>query len=615
MNRRDRRSAAARGNPIAGAAPADTARLFAEANQAYRGGQSARAEALCNQILARAAAHVPCLNLLGLIYQSSGRHRLAVKMFARAIAVDGQDAACHYNIASSYQLLEQRAEAAAHFKEAIALGLSGQNPGDLVMHNPDILECTNRAMEGGSLPAARDDLFGERDIAAIANDIFLRCVLQSTPFFGVPLEFFLTHLRVALLRRAQAEADHSAKFSDDVVAVFCALAQQFFINEYAYTQSDREQQHAGQLRDLLLGRLTSGSSISPVMLAAVAAYFPLYSLPGAQALLAARWPDCAADLLRQQIREPLQEAEDRRSIAALTPIDDDISIQVMQQYEESPYPRWTINPVVASAGRNSGSAATAGSGAPPPRQEILIAACGTGRHAFQIAQQSPEARILAVDLSRASLAYARRKTQEAGLRNIEYAQADILKLATIGRSFDHIEAVGVLHHLAEPERGWRTLLSLLKPKGTMRVGLYSEAARRAIVEARQIIAERGYPVTAEGIRALRQWIIGNCNEPHWKTLLGTAADFYSMSGCRDMFFNVMEHRFTIPEIAAFLKEHGLSFLGFELDDGTIATFKQQYPGAQALTNLDYWNAFETANPQTFLRMYAFSVTRTGASSL
>jgi hypothetical protein len=42
-------------------------------------------------------------------------------------------------------------------------------------------------------------------------------------------------------------------------------------------------------------------------------------------------------------------------------------------------------------------------------------------------------------------------------------------------------------------------------------------------------------------------------------------DFYSMSGCHDIFFNVMEHRFTILKIKAFLHEHGLSFLGFELD--------------------------------------------------
>ena len=111
------------------------------------------------------------------------------------------------------------------------------------------------------------------------------------------------------------------------------------------------------------------------------------------------------------------------------------------------------------------------------------------------------------------------------------------------------------------------LLSLLAPNGVMRVGLYSEAARRSIVEARALVARRGYPATAEGIRALRQSIISEREDPRWKLVIGTV-DFYSMSGCRDMFFNVMEHRLTLPEIATFLKEQNLSFLGFELDPET-----------------------------------------------
>ena len=48
-------------------------------------------------------------------------------MFLKAIDVDDLNAACHYNIASSYQLLGQRGAAAAHFKKAIALGMSDKN--------------------------------------------------------------------------------------------------------------------------------------------------------------------------------------------------------------------------------------------------------------------------------------------------------------------------------------------------------------------------------------------------------------------------------------------------------------------------------------------------------
>ena len=49
-------------------------------------------------------------------------------------------------------------------------------------------------------------------------------------------------------------------------------------------------------------------------------------------------------------------------------------------------------------------------------------------------QRFAGARVLAIDLSLTSLAYALRKTRELGVGNIDYAQADILKLDTIGRT-------------------------------------------------------------------------------------------------------------------------------------------------------------------------------------
>jgi 2-polyprenyl-3-methyl-5-hydroxy-6-metoxy-1,4-benzoquinol methylase len=603
MNRRERRAAFARGR-AAGAAPADIAELMAEASRAHHQGLSAKAEELCRQILSRDPAHPPSLNLLGLVNQASGRHRQAVKMFLKAIDADEVNAACHYNIASSYQLLGQGDAAADHFKKAIALGMSDKNLEDFILQNPDIAARVNRTMANANVPLGKQ-IPGAREIAAIAKDIFLQCALQSKLIRGVPLELFLTDLRAALLGVAGSEAFASAKIGDDMAGLFCALARQCFINEYVYAHGEEEHRQACQLRDLLVQKLSAGSGISVMLLAAVAAYFPLASLSPASSLLAAKWPDCAAELLRQQVREPLEEAADRRAIPALTSIDDPVSIEVMQQYEQNPYPRWTTSLLAAIGGELQGDH----DGQSPSGEDILIAGCGTGKHAFDVAESSPGARILAIDMSLPSLAYARRKTREAKLRNIEYAQADILKLAAIGRRFDRIESVGVLHHLAEPKLGWRILLSLLKPNGVLRVGLYSTAARRSIVEARALIAERGYRATSEGIRALRQTIIRNRHEQRWNLLLATADDFYSMSGCRDLFFNVMEHTFTIPDIAALLAEHGLAFVGFELEADVVDRFQRQYPAAGALADLDCWNAFETSNPQTFRNMYVFSVRR------
>ena len=39
----------------------------------------------------------------------------------------------------------------------------------------------------------------------------------------------------------------------------------------------------------------------------------------------------------------------------------------------------------------------------------------------------------------------------------------------------------------------------------------------------------------------------------------------------------------------------------------IDKFQRQFPGIDALNDLDHWHAFETANPLTFRHMYIFSV--------
>jgi 2-polyprenyl-3-methyl-5-hydroxy-6-metoxy-1,4-benzoquinol methylase len=67
------------------------------------------------------------------------------------------------------------------------------------------------------------------------------------------------------------------------------------------------------------------------------------------------------------------------------------------------------------------------------------------------AQSHPSAKILAVDLSLASLSYAKHKTQAMRITNIEYDQADLLELGLLQRRFDIISSGGVLHHLADPQ--------------------------------------------------------------------------------------------------------------------------------------------------------------------
>jgi len=449
-----------------------------------------------------------------------------------------------------------------------------ETPERFIFQNMTVALCTDRIARNFGVPLVRGGPVSVKEIAEIARDQFLLTALSSVLIRGLELERFLTHLRKALLGLVNELDTNSLK-------LLVALAQQCFINEYVYDVDDDEMRQIARLR-------TELADSAPAKLAAIAAYQPLHRLPEASKLSGQSWPRAVRDLIRQQIEEPLVEA--RATIPALTDIDA-TSSSVQQHYEQNPYPRWTVSfaPLVTAA---------------PAAAEILIAGCGTGKHVFYMARGNPGARILAIDISRASLAYASRKTREARLRNIEYAQADILKLGALNRRFDHIEAIGVLHHLVDPKTGWRVLLSLLKPQGTMRVALYSETAGRAILAARELIASNGYEPTPEDIRAVRRHMMGDVTR--WRAVLQTE-DFYYMSGCRDMLFHVIEHRFTLPDIAAFLREENLQLVEFEPPPEAVELFKQQYPNR--MNDLDCWHAFEQERPGTFRQMYQFVVAK------
>ena len=86
-----------------------------------------------------------------------------------------------------------------------------------------------------------------------------------------------------------------------------------------------------------------------------------------------------------------------------------------------------------------------------------------------------------------------------------------------------------------------------------------------------------------------------------------SGDFYAMSACRDLLFHVREHQHTLPEIAAFLAEQGLQFLGFEIDRRVLAAYAERNPDDPAGLDLERWHRFEVDHPGLFAAMYQFAV--------
>jgi Tfp pilus assembly protein PilF/2-polyprenyl-3-methyl-5-hydroxy-6-metoxy-1,4-benzoquinol methylase len=475
----------------------------------------------------------------------------------------------------------------------------------LLMLDPGIATRVRLVNERWPARVPKAVFFGAGGLATLAADPLLHALLQATPVSTIEFERFLTAARHALLEAATSEQPDAA----DIAALqfYAALAQQCFINEYIFDCDDDERAAAAACRTKLLALLDAKAVVPPLLLLAVAAYFPLYTLPEPGRLLAANQQGRVEDVLRQQVREPLEEQALRAGIRCLTPITHGVSEKVRAQYEQNPYPRWVKLPIHASALRFNHELRRTLPLAPftplhdDSQPEVLIAGCGTGSQPILTALKFRGARVLAVDLSLSSISYAMRKTRELGITSIEYAQADILKLGDITRTFDIIAAVGVLHHLADPFMGWRTLLSRLRPGGFMRLGFYSQVARRHVVKARELIAARGYASTPDDIRRFRRDLDAGA-ELQW---LSKMPDFYSTSECRDLVFHVQEHRLTLDRIESFLSESGLHFVGFELDPRVLHQYRTRFTDDPAGINLRNWARFEADNPDTFAAMYHF----------
>jgi 2-polyprenyl-3-methyl-5-hydroxy-6-metoxy-1,4-benzoquinol methylase len=443
----------------------------------------------------------------------------------------------------------------------------------------------------------------------LESSALLHAVMSSSHIADHELEKLLTKLRQHFLMLVTLNMSDELQ-GNDVPALYCYLAQQCFINEYVFFETVEEIEHL----QLVLGRLKTAigreEKISASLVIAVACYVPLHSVMGAQSLLQRYWPADVASVLKQQIQEPLEELAMRASIPNLTNTENKVSLEVQRMYEENPYPRWVRLPKENSASTlNASIKKLFPFGAfrelvDDRSPEILVAGCGTGQHPIGTALGMKGSRVLAIDLSMASLSYAKRKTTELGVHSLEYAQADLLKLGSLGQTFDVIESSGVLHHLENPFEGWEVLLSLLRPHGLMRLGFYSELARRDIVRVRNLISSADIGSSSQDIRGYRKHLLGLKNFENYG-FATSSSDFFSTSACRDLLFHVQEHRMNLPTLDRFFKDHDLTFLGFEIDSSVIRAYKNRFPNDPSATNLDQWHIYEEENPNTFIGMYQF----------
>ena len=116
---------------------------------------------------------------------------------------------------------------------------------------------------------------------------------------------------------------------------------------------------------------------------------------------------------------------------------------------------------------------------------VLEGGCGKGRHT-SLAAEFGAKDVVAVDLGNAvEAAFANTRH----LPNAYIVQAD-LKRPPLKRVFDYAFSVGVLHHMPEPEAGFRSLVSRVRPGGSVSAWVYGREGNGWIVHFVSPIRER-----------------------------------------------------------------------------------------------------------------------------
>lgn len=443
----------------------------------------------------------------------------------------------------------------------------------------------------------------------IAYDPLFLLALKKLPIKSGGLEKLIMALRYELL----LGATHQGQVANSYIPLAAVISMYGHRSEFILPMTDAEKNMVEALRNLIDSAVQESVS-TPKDIAGALLLYSMYDswhkLATHDQVIALNenlWPE----YLRELYNEYQQLAHHQAlTIDSLTEISSGTSEKVKEQYESYPYPRWGSLDYKRRTHYSQALQQEYGNIRFPKYLnedsiKVLIAGCGTGRHALHVAKYFRNVDVTAIDLSQASLCYAKGKAQEFDVTNIQFYQADLLNLDQLEDSFHIIECSGVLHHIKESELALKNLLSVLKPDGLIKIALYSERARTPVKNIRTLFKRDDASLNPNRIKMIRQAILSSTNMPGKEQLI-QSDDFYSVSGTVDLLFHQYEKRYTPVSIKELLEKHELTFLGFSGLSHSVRQAFHQFIGKDAdMLNLDQWDRFEESHPNTFSKMFQF----------
>jgi len=583
-----------------------------------------------------------CFHNVGIIEERLGNADAAIKSYQRAISLSPNSFSSYYNLAFCLDTIGKKQQLisvlnkcwdishSAKLKQAYIKLLSTASVSQIDKRTEDrLLEIiSDKETNAHEISYLFSEIIKDRSPVlnalikyANANDyenflnIFTNNFHEIVSYKALKLYFinlsiitfefecFAKMLRQALL----LHFTQNKNIPQDCYELCSALAICCYIDGYVFTVTNDEK----SIVSGLIENLPDHSGSLENCISVIAMYSPLFDLYKNNTIKinSDTYDGVFKSLLKLQLDDNILEEVIYDSIETSPEISDATSLTVQKQYEGNPYPVWqkldvrqpgSILNILQSITGHQGSVIPQ-----TDQPDILIAGCGTGSHVIQTAMRIQHNSLTALDLSRRSLSFAKRKSIEYGLEHIDFRHMDILNVSNIAKKFDLIESVGVLHHMQTPLTGLKRLVNILKPSGLMNIGLYSKLGRRNIISLKAKYDDQDRYVSDDEIRQLRIDII-NSNDNDVVNNLISFTDFFSLHECRDLLFHENENNYNMQELASLIEDAGLEFIGFDIQDSSILTsFRKMFPEPNAQSIMSNWRLYEERYPDTFSGMYVF----------
>ena len=196
-----------------------------------------------------------------------------------------------------------------------------------------------------------------------------------------------------------------------------------------------------------------------------------------------------------------------------------------------------------------------------PDLDILIAGCGTYQAAV-FAYNNPAAGVVAVDISQPSLDHQQYLKDKHGLHNLRLHLLPIEELSTLDRQFDLVVSTGVLHHMADPLTGLKSLAGCLRPDGAMALMLYGRHGRVGVELLELAFRDMGLGQDDESIQIVKDTIAALPPDHPVHSYIKRARDLQDDAALVDTFLHGRARSYTVEDCIDFVNSAELEFQGW-----------------------------------------------------